>query len=349
MAINNYLCEMPKVEIHLHLEGSIRPEILLQLADRHGIQLPVMTEEEIREWYIFEDFPKFIDIYQTIVKVLKTPDDFALISYDLGKTLAAQNVRYTEVTWTPGLHAYKDGLNFISVLEGVNDGRDRARDEFGIDMRWITDIARNLEVDNAVEIAEWVSSPAGRDGGIVALGLGGFEVNYPPELFEAAFKLARDNGLPANPHAGETMGPSSIWGSLNSLQAKRIGHGVRAIEDPKLVQYLVEHQIPLEVNPTSNICLNIYPSYAAHPLKTLFEAGVIVTINSDDPPMFNTTINEEYLHAVHDCGLTLAQLETAAFNAVQVSYLPDDQKSTMRQEFETTYQNLRQKRGLNSQ
>lgn len=346
MGINEYLCEMPKVEIHLHLEGSIRPEILLQLADRHGIRLPVKTEVEIRDWYIFEDFPKFIDIYQAIVKVLKTPEDFALISYDLGKTLAAQNVRYAEVTWTPGLHAYKDDLNFISILEGVNDGRDRAYDEFGIQMQWIPDIARNLEVDNAVEIAEWVSSKAGRDGGVVALGLGGFEVEYPPELFDAAFKLARENGLPANPHAGETVGPSSIWGSINTLQATRIGHGVRSIEDPELVQYLVEHQIPLEVNPTSNICLKIYDSYGEHPLKTLADSGVIVTINSDDPPMFNTTLNDEYVHAVHDCGLSLEQLEKAALDAVRVTYLPDDQKSAMLQAFQSEYQQLRQKHSI---
>ena len=149
MGINEYLCEMPKVEIHLHLEGSIRPEILLQLAERHSIQLPVKTEEEIRDWYIFEDFPKFIDIYQAIVKVLKTSEDFALISYDLGKTLAAQNVRYAEVTWTPGLHAYKDGLNFMSdwldLLLRVFDDRQEIGQDQGLLWRAPHDQCGSLE------------------------------------------------------------------------------------------------------------------------------------------------------------------------------------------------------------
>ncbi len=348
MSLEHYLREMPKVELHLHLEGSIRPEILLQLAQRHNVDLPASSEAEIRNWYTFRDFNHFVQIYINIVKVLQQPDDFSLITYDLGKTLAAQNVRYAEVTWTPGLHIDKPGLSFEAILDGINAGRDQARSEFGIDMRWIPDIARNLEAEPEVaeRIARLVSSQRGQDGGIVALGLGGMEVDFPPEMFTNAFAIARQNGLPGNPHAGETVGPSSIWGSLRSLQACRIGHGVRAIEDPELVQYLVDQQVPLEVNPTSNLCLGVYPSYESHALKQLVEAGVLVTINSDDPPMFNTTINDEYVHAVYDCGLTLEQLETAALNAVRVTYLPDADKATMLAAFESDYHRLRQKYSL---
>lgn len=342
MSLTNYLRAIPKIELHLHLEGSIRPEILLQLADKHGVILPIKTEAEIHEWYTFRDFNRFIEIYMAIVSVLLTPDDFALITYDLGQTLAAQNVRYAEVTWTPGLHISKDKLNFELLLDGINAGRDRAKSEFGIDMRWIPDLARNIEVKTAPQIARLVSSPFGQDGGVVAFGLGGFEVNYPPEDFTEAFQIARQNGLPANPHAGETVGPSSIWGAIRSLKAHRIGHGVRAIEDPALVEYLVEHQIPLEVNPTSNLCLNVFPSYQEHALKQLVEAGVIVTINSDDPPMFNTTLNDEYIHAVQDCGLSLEQLENAALNAIRVSYLPAERKAELLAEFEADYHRLRQ-------
>lgn len=346
MTLIAYIKDMPKVELHLHLEGSIRPEILLQLADRHGVKLPVQTAAEIEQWYKFRDFNHFVSIYMVIVSVLLEPEDFALITYDLGKTLAAQNVRYGEVTWTPGLHIHKPGLDFPTLLAAVNVGRDRAREAFGIDFRWIPDIARNLEPETADQIAEWVSSPLGQAGGVVALGLGGMEVDFPPEIFEAAFAIAQQNGLPGNPHAGETMGPSSIWGAIHSLKANRIGHGVRAIEDPALVEYLAEHQIPLEVNLTSNLCLNVFPSYEAHSLKSLLDAGVIVTINSDDPPMFNTTINDEYLHAVMDCGLTLEQLETVALNAVRASYLPAERKEAMLNEFQADYQRLRQKHGI---
>lgn len=347
MGLDEYIWAMPKVELHLHLEGSIRPEILLELADRHGVELPVKTLEDVQRWYIFRDFDHFVQIYINIVKVLLTPDDFSLITYDLGRTLAAQNVRYAEVTWTPSLHVNKLGMSFEYLLDGINNGLDHARKDFGIDMRWIPDIARNLDAKIAVKLAKWISSPYAQANGVVALGLGGQEVGYPPELFEEAFTIARQNGLPGNPHAGEMMGPPSIWGSLRNLHAVRIGHGVRAIEDPALVEYLVEHQIPLEVNPTSNLCLGVYPDYAAHPIKTLFDAGALVTLNSDDPPMFNTTINDEYYHAYYDCGFSLDELETMALNAVKVTYLPDHQKAKMLAQFEAEYRHLRRIHGLN--
>lgn len=346
MGLDDYLRAMPKVELHLHLEGSIRPAILLELAEQHGVELPVRRLEDVQRWYIFRDFNHFVQIYVNIVKVLQTPDDFKRITYDLGRTLAAQNVQYAEVTWTPSLHVNKPGMSFERLLDSINAGRDQAKAEFGIDMRWIPDIARNLDVELAVQLAEWISSPYAQANGVVALGLGGQEVGYPPELFEEAFRVARQNGLPGNPHAGELMGPSSMWGAIHNLHAIRIGHGVRATEDPALVDYLVEHQIPLEINPTSNLCLNVFPSYEQHSLKTLFDAGVLVTINSDDPPMFNTTINEEYLHAVYRCGLTVSELETIALNAVKVSYLPDDQKAKMLAQFEAEYAHLRRLHGL---
>ncbi len=345
MALDDYIRAMPKAELHLHLEGSIRPEILLQLAAKYNHSLlGGNTEADIRKWYIFRNFNHFVEIYFAIVQVLLAPDDFELITYDLGQTLAAQNVRYAEITWSPSLHVEK--LDFASVLAGVNAGRARAKQAFDIEMRWIPDIVRNMGPGPAEEAARWISSPAAQQGGVVALGLGGIEVDYPPEMFEHAFKIGLDNGLPSNPHAGETVGPPSVWGALRTLRATRIGHGVRSIEDPVLMQYLIEHQIPLEVNLTSNLCLGVYGSYAEHTLPQLVEAGVCVTLNSDDPPMFNTTLNDEYLHAVHDCGLTLEQLETIALNAVRKSYLPDDQKEAMLADFEADYRRLRKQFGV---
>jgi adenosine deaminase len=196
------------------------------------------------------------------------------------------------------------------------------------------------------DVQEWVCSPEAHAGGVVALGLGGPEIGFPPELFTEAFQRANDCGIPANPHAGETVGAESIWGAIRSLGATRIGHGVRAIEDANLLGYLAEHRIPLEVNPTSNLCLKVYPSYQAHPLKRLIETGCLVTINSDDPPLFNTTLTDEYRHAVEDCGLSLHQLEQAALNAVRVSYLPGDAKSRLLAEFEASYAYLRTVHGV---
>ncbi|NDJ86352.1 MAG: adenosine deaminase [Chloroflexi bacterium] len=346
MDIEGYLKAMPKAEIHVHLEGSMRPEILLQLATKNDVDLPGKTVETIQQWYVFRDFSHFVEIYITICRTLQKPEDFTLIAYDLGKTLAEQNVRYAEVTTTPGLHIYGNGLDFRTWLESINAGRQQAKDEFGIEMRWIMDLARNLDSERAEELVALIASDYARDNGVVALGLGGAEVGFPPEMFEAAFAQARERGLPGNPHAGETVGPVSIWGALRSLKATRIGHGVRAIEDPELVTYLVEHQIPLEVCPTSNLCLGVFPSYEAHSLKQLVEAGVVVTINSDDPPMFNTTINDEYLHVFKDCGLTLPQIEKATLEAVRVSYLPDKRKRELVDDFQTTFNRLRGEFGI---
>ena len=175
---------------------------------------------------------------------------------------------------------------------------------------------------------------------MVAIGLGGPEVGWPPEPFAESFAYARRYGLHSNPHAGETVGPESVWGALRALGAERLGHGVRAIDDPALVAHLVAEQTPLEVCPTSNICLGVYPSYAAHPLKALVEAGLRVTLNSDDPALFNTTLVDEYAHAVEDCGLTRAQLEDVALNAVRAAYLPATQKSALLREFEGAYAGL---------
>jgi adenosine deaminase len=340
MSLESYLLAIPKVELHIHLEGSTQPETLLMLADRHGVKLPAQTIEGLRDLYKFRNFHDFIDIYMMILECLQTPLDISDAVYRFASEMARQNIRYAEVTWTPQFYVKGKQMPFPVLLEAINDGRTRAKREWGVWMQWIPDIVRNMP-DYKQEVAEWVSSDLAREGGVVALGLGGFEVDYPPELFTEQARYALEHGLPVNPHAGETVGPSSIWGSIRSLQATRIGHGVRSVEDPTLVQYLAEHQIPLEVNVTSNLCLQVYPSYAQHPLKQLHEAGCLVTINSDDPPLFNTDLTSEYLHAIQDCGLTLEQVEQSILNAIGVTYLPASEKSAMQAEFAAEFKRLR--------
>ena len=345
--IRDYICAMPKVELHVHLEGSVLPETLLDLAAQHGVELPVSTVEDITDWYTFRDFDHFIQIFASISRCLRTADDFTRITYEYGRSMAENNIRYAEVTWTPHAHVgdTSKNLTFEKLLAAINTGRDQAKQEWGVDMRWIPDIARCFP-DTADPVVGWLTSPAAQASGVVALGLGGPEVGFPPELFEDAFKTARAKGLPGNPHAGETVGPESVWGAIRALKAVRIGHGVRAVEDPALVDYLVEHQVPLEVNPTSNLCLGVYPTYETHALRQLVEAGVMVTINSDDPTLFNTTLNDEYIHAVEDCGLTLDQLEQVGLNAVIASYLPSDDQTALLNSFTTDYAHLRATYGL---
>ena len=341
MTLVDYIRAMPKVELHIHLEGSVQPHTLFDLAQRHHIALPVSNVSELATWYTFRDFNHFLDIFTKICECLRTPEDFTRITYEYGQSMARQNIRYAEVTWTPYTHVYQfSDIPWDDLLAAIEAGRERARRDFGVDMRWIPDIARCF-ADTADPVVDWLLSDEAHAAGVVALGLGGPEVGYPPELFKSAFEKALTGGLHSNPHAGETVGPESVWGAIRALKAERIGHGVRAIEDPALIAYLVEQQLPLEVNPTSNLCLRVYPSYQDHPLRQLIETGVSVTINSDDPALFNTTLNDEYLHAVQDCGLSISQLEHAALNAVRASYLPAGEKQAMLTAFRQEYARLR--------
>ncbi|RME86388.1 MAG: adenosine deaminase family protein, partial [Caldilineae bacterium] len=251
--------DLPKVELHVHLEGAIQPHTVLELARRHELPLPAQDEAGLRAWFRFRDFPHFITVYLTIQNLLRTAEDFELITYDFGREMQRQHVRYAEVTFTPYTHLWQNkGVTPDDMIAGLDAGRRRARQDFGVEIAWVLDIPRNLSFegenyhgkasDPTVEMAL-----AWRDRGVVALGLGGNEVGAPPEPFAHAFRAARAGGLHSVPHAGETVGPESVWGALRALGAERLGHGVRSVEDPALLQYLIEHQIPLEVNPTSNL------------------------------------------------------------------------------------------------
>lgn len=339
MSLRAFVQAMPKAELHVHLEGSVQPQTLLDLAAQNGVTLPAADVAGLRDWYTFRDFDHFIEIYLQICACLQTPEDFTRITYEYGCTMAEHNIRYAEVTWTPASHVNAQ-LPFEALLAGVNAGRAQAEQEWDIQMQWILDISRN-QPHTASDVVRWTTSSTAREGHVVALGLGGPEVGWPPEMYETAFREGLEQGTHSNPHAGETVGPESVWGALRALRAERIGHGVRAIEDPALLDLLVEQQIPLEVNPTSNLCLGVYPDYSKHPLRTLIEAGACVTINSDDPPLFNTTLTDEYQHAVEDCGLTIDQLIETALNAVRVAYLPENKKAALLAEFQTAYAQLR--------
>jgi len=337
MTLADIVAALPKAELHVHLEGTVQPATLFELAQKNGVPLPVADVDALESWYTYRDFDHFVEIFTAICRCLQTPDDFARVTAEYGQSMARQNIRYAEVTWSPFTHAGADSdLAWENLLAGINAGRERARREFDVEMRWIPDIVRCYP-DTADTVVDWLTSPEAQAGGVVALGLGGPEVGFPPELFAGAFRRARERGLPGNPHAGETVGPESVWGAIRALEARRLGHGVRAIEDPALVAYLAERQIPLEVNLTSNICLGVYGSYQEHPLRQLVEAGVCVTLNSDDPALFRTTLNDEYRHAVQDCGLTLGQLRQVGLNAVRASYLPEPDKTRLLEAFDTEY------------
>lgn len=344
IALADFIRTMPKAEIHIHLEGAIQPETVLALARRHAKTkaLPATDIPSLRRWFTFTDFPHFIQVYLTIQDLIRTAEDFELITYQLGADMAAQGILYREATVTPYTHTdYLDkALTIEDILQGLEAGRQRAKQEFGVEIRWVFDIPRNLgfakdgtyQTRAAERTLEFAL--AGRSQGVVGFGLGGLEVGAPPQPFAHAFVEAKAAGLWSVPHAGETEGAESVWGAINDLQADRIGHGVRAIEDPDLLALLKERQIPLEINPTSNVCLHVYRRLAEHPLPHLDRMGLRVTVNSDDPPLFNTNLCREYELLAQEFDYAPADLARLARNAFVVCGAEAEAKERLLQQFD---------------
>lgn len=338
---------MPKVELHLHLDGALPPQTVLQLAERNGLLdlLPDATEDAIANWFVYRDFYHFLEVKRAIKKLLRSADDFALAVYAVGEALNAQCVRYAEITVTPySFVDYLDqGLTIEMILEGLERGRQQVRATFGIELRWVFDIPRNRAFADYQKGGAYVAGAAertleyalmGRAYGVIGLGLGGSEVNAPPEPFAHVFAEAKRQGLKSLPHAGESEGAASVWGAINELQADRVGHGVRAIEDARLVATLAERQIPLEVNITSNVYLGFYPDVEAHPLPALDQAGVLVTVNTDDPVLIGTTLSRQYQLLVDVFGYSQADVIRIACNAFTACYAEPDVKARLLAEFD---------------
>lgn len=334
-----FVQRMPKVELHVHLEGSIRPSTLLKLAEKNHVALPADDEIGLLKFYRFRDFPHFIQVYTAITRCLQTAEDYQLVAYEFGAGCSRQHIRYAEATFSIATNQRLTGLDWRQVLAGLNAGRLAAKQDFGVEIRWVFDIVRD-QPETQREVLE--VALAARGAGCVALGLGGNEAGYPPELFVETFLAAEQAGLPRVPHAGETLGAASVWTALSQLKATRIGHGVRSIEDPKLVRQLARQQIPLEICPTSNIRLDIYPDFQAHPLRKLWDAGVAITIGSDDPPMFNTDLNQEYQVLVDHFSFSFDELEQVSLNGVNFSLLPAEEKQTLASAFQSEFSQLRE-------
>ena len=337
MDLLEFAQRMPKAELHVHLEGSILPRTLIKLAHRNQVNLPVNDEASLAEFYRFRNFEHFLESYLMITKCLRTLDDYRLIAYEFGCECARQNIRYAEVTFTIETSMSLTGLSWMEILSGLNTGREEAHKDFGVWWQWVFDIVRNNpDTQNTVlDIAL-----AAKELGVIALGLGGSEEGYPSELFTETFKRAEREHLHRVPHAGEHGGPQSVWTAIYLLDAERIGHGVRSIEDPDLIEYLMTKSIPLEICPTSNICLNVFPDYYHHPLRKLWDAGLLLTINSDDPPMFGTDLNNEYQILIKYFDFSQSELERISLNAVQASFLSQGDKQKLVKEFKDEFVEL---------
>ena len=317
--MSGFVAGLPKAELHVHQIGSASPRIVAELASRHEGRTSVPADPELlNDFFTFTDFGHFIEVYLSVVDLVRTADDVAMLTYEVAKDMAAQSIRYAELTLTPYTSIIR-GIPAEAFCEAVEDARLRAERDLGLVLRWCFDIpgesgleAADVTLDTALRV---------RPDGLVSFGLGGPEVGVPRPQFAPHFAQARAAGLRSVPHAGESTGPETIRDALDHLGAERIGHGIAAAQDPALMRRLADEGIVLEVCPTSNVCTRSVPSLAEHPLRTLVEAGVPVTINSDDPPMFSTTLNAEYEVAAELLGLDDHGVADLARAAVRASFL----------------------------
>ena len=325
MSLSTFIAGLPKAELHVHHVGSASARIVSELAARHPGVVP-SDPDELRRFYEFRDFAHFIEVYLAVVDLIRTPADVRLLTYEVAREMADQQIRYAELTCTPYTSVIR-GIPIEAYTEAIEDARVAAERDFGLVLRWIYDIPGEAGVPSADATIEYALNH--RVDALIGFGLGGPEVGVPRPQFQPHFDAARAAGLRSVPHAGETTGPETIWDALRLLGAERIGHGTTAVEDPTLLAHLAETGIPLEVCPSSNIATRAVAAIADHPIVAFRDAGVTVTVNSDDPPMFGTSLNREYEIAAELLGLDEAGVADLARTAVRASFAEEPVKATV--------------------
>ncbi|HEU5339757.1 adenosine deaminase [Edaphobacter sp.] len=326
-----WLRGLPKCELHLHLEGTIRPETLLELSARHDAE--PLTAEGARKLYVYENFLGFLDSFKAVTQRLRGPDDYELITYNMVRDLAAQGVVHAEVYISFGIIYYWKKTEVEPYVEAIERGRVRAEREFGTTVFWLIDAVRHFGVEDAARVFRKAAELRGKYPSIVGIGIGGDEARGGAELFKELYREAAEAGLRLTAHAGESVGPESVWSAIN-IGGERLGHALTAQHDAELMDVLAERQIPLEINVTSNVRTGCCRSLDEHPVKRYFESGLMVTINSDDPPMFGSNLLEEYVLVQKQFEFTLEQMRELAANAVEASFLPPERKLALLEQVE---------------
>ncbi|MEU8081652.1 adenosine deaminase [Catellatospora citrea] len=329
----SFVAGLPKAELHVHHVGSASPRIVAELAARHEGRSPVPADPALlAEYFTFTDFAHFIEVYLSVVDLIRDAEDVRTLTYGVAQDLAAQQVRYAELTVTP-YSSVNRGIPAEAFCEAIEDARREAEKELGLVLRWVFDIPGEAGLQSAEQTLRIALDQ--RPDGLISFGLGGPEIGVPRPQFKPYFDQARAAGLHSVPHAGETTGAQTVWDAIRELGAERIGHGIFAAQDPQLLAYLAEHAIPLEVCPTSNLRTRAVADLAEHPLAAIVAAGVPVSINSDDPPMFGTTLNNEYEVAARLLDLDTAGVAELARQGVRHSFATDQVKSALLTEIDT--------------
>ncbi len=331
----SFIQSLPKAELHLHLEGSVEPATLAELSRRHNTPLAtennrydvrgsgdVLTEEDVRRLYSYKDFNGFMLAFKSVTERLRTPEDYELITYRLMQKLRQQNIVHAEVYVSVGVIRWR-GQEFEPIFEGMERGRERGQRDFGISLLWIFDAVRHFGKEAAQEVFELAASY--REQNVAGIGIGGDERRGPAEWFRDLYKKAADQGLRLTAHAGETTGPESVWSALN-IGAERIGHGLAIAHDPELLEVLAHKQVPVEICVSSNLRTGVCADLGEHPVKRFFDEGLMVTLNTDDPAMFQTSLCKEYELAVEQFGFSREQLREIARNSFEASFLPVEKK-----------------------
>lgn len=325
--LTEFIAGLPKAELHVHHVGSASPRIVAELAERHPDSPVPADPDRLAKYFTFGDFAHFIEVYLSVVDLIRDADDVRLLTYEIARDMGRQQIRYAELTITPYSSVIR-GIHERAFFEAIEDARASAERDFGVVLRWCFDIPgeSGLAAAEATARLATLSPP----DGLISFGLGGPEVPRPQ--FKPYFDQAIAAGLRSVPHAGETTGAQTIWDALTDLRAERIGHGIGAAQDADLLKYLAENQIALEVCPTSNAATGAVASMDEHPLPALVAAGVPVTINSDDPPMFGTDLNTEYAVAADLLGLDEMGVTALATAAVAASFLAEPAKNALKAE-----------------
>ena len=323
--MDDFIAALPKAELHLHIEGTLEPELAFQLADKNQVSLPFASVDEMRAAYDFQDLQSFLDLYYASISVVCTEEDFHDLTLAYLKKAASQNVRHTEIFFDPQSHTARD-IPMETVLNGITSALKQGESELGISSRLILCFLRHLSAESAWETLQQ-ALPFREQ--FIGVGLDSSELGHPPSKFVRVFEEARKNGLHIVCHAGEEGPPEYITEALDLLHAERIDHGVRCMEDPALVERLAAEQIPLTVCPLSNVRLCVYPEMSQHPLKQMLEAGLRVTVNSDDPPYFGGYVNENFTAVQQALDLSRQELIQLARNSFTSAFLSDAEQQKL--------------------
>ncbi|MFW9907802.1 MAG: adenosine deaminase [Candidatus Thorarchaeota archaeon] len=329
---------LPKVELHVHVLGSIRPSTLLDIITEDDIEVQYKTEKDIINRFQYTDFANFISVYMEIIKYITDGRHFERITYEMLENCASCNTEYVELSFSPMDHI-KQGIDFASIVNAVNRGIKRAREEFGILTNIRVDLVRDSTIEQAMNILDSIEA---HSHNIVSVDIGGNESAHSPKPFAPVYKRAREMGLHLVAHAGEAAGPDSIWDALRHLNVERIGHGVTAREDPSLMDYLKRGRIAIEMCPVSNLRTGVISSMRNHPIRDFFDKGLFVNVNSDDPSLFHTDLNNEYIQLHKHLGFTLPELFQISLNGVDAAFVNLRRKNQLRILFNRKYDNIQE-------